>query len=71
MADTQPKHWDRSFEWVFYILLAIVALFVFATVAPSILEIVVLVLIAAIYLIPVALVGVIGYSLWRLCFRRG
>jgi uncharacterized protein YacL len=70
MAETQLKHWDRSFEWLFYILCAIVGL-VLLTLLPAIIWILAYVLVAAVYLIPVVLVVLIAYWLWRLCFRRG
>jgi len=69
MEDPQPKHWDRSFEWVSYILFAIVGL-VLLSLSPSILGLLALVLVAAVALIPVGLIAVIGYSLWRLFFSK-
>ena len=63
MAETQLKHWDRSFEWLFYILCALVGL-VLLTLLPAIIWILAYVLVAAVYLIPVVLVVLIAYWLW-------
>ena len=66
MADPQPRHWNNSFERVFTVILVLIGLYFFFSIAPILITL-------TIAIIPILLVaaavGGAGYILWR-CFRR-
>jgi len=73
MEHAQPKHWDSSFECVSSIVVAIAGLILLVllpTALPLVFSVIVLALALAVALIPIALIAVIGYSLWRLFFSK-
>jgi hypothetical protein len=61
MEDSQPKHWNRSFERLFVAVFAIVVL-VILTLLPAVLPL--LILIAG-FVVVIALLVWIGTSFWR------
>jgi hypothetical protein len=68
-ANPRPAHWDRSFEWVFIVVFAILGL-LFILLLPSVIPLLAIIAMVAGILALAALLVAIGISIWRFFFAK-